>query len=139
MASAKIGSKEIINILESIPKKQINFQEFYKKISNDFIAHIHKVEKLSPNIIQIIVKSKLAAKNCKIGHIFRLQNYHYHAKKVKDQIIAMEGIALTAIDIDRKNGLITGIIIEAGGSTNLVKNFRINEPCIFYGPFWQGI
>lgn len=134
MASAKIGAKEIINILESIPKKQINFQEFYKKISNDFIAHIHKVEKLSPNIIQIIVKSKLAAKNCKIGHIFRLQNYHYHAKKVKDQIIAMEGIALTAIDIDRKNGLITGIIIEAGGSTNLVKNFKINEPCIFMGP-----
>jgi NAD(P)H-flavin reductase len=46
----------------------------------------------------------------------------------------MEGVAVTALSIDRVQGIISVIVIDAGGSSNLIKNFRVGEPCIFMGP-----
>jgi NAD(P)H-flavin reductase len=49
----------------------------------------------------------------------------------------MEGAPLTALSVDRVNGIISGIMVDTGGSTNLIRNFKSGEPCIFMGPSGQ--
>lgn len=137
MASAKIGAKQIdefLNVEKSSPDNLFGYHEFRSKITQDFVARIHKIERLSDHVVEITIKAPLLAKNTQVGQIFRLQNLHYFAKKSANQIIAMEGVAVTALDIDQKNGLISGIVLETGGSTSLIRNFKENEPCIFMGP-----
>jgi NAD(P)H-flavin reductase len=48
--------------------------------------------------------------------------------------MAMEGVAVTVFSIDRANGIISTVIVEIGASTNLIKNFKAGEPCVFMGP-----
>ncbi|HLD76860.1 MAG TPA: hypothetical protein VI861_01875, partial [Rickettsiales bacterium] len=105
-----------------------------KEIIKDFTVKIHKITKISNYLSEIIISAPLLAKSSSIGQIFRLQNYHTFAAKRRDQILAMEGVAVTALNVDKENGLITGIILDFGGSTSLIKNFKKGEPCIFMGP-----
>ncbi len=138
MASAKFGHKQITAILQSInDEENINDAEnsnFLQKINSEFLVRIKEIIRISDNVFEIIVKAPLLAKHAQIGQIFRLQNYHAFAKKINGQIMAMEGVAVTALAVDATAGLISGIVTNYGGSTALIKNFRENEPCIFMGP-----
>jgi NADPH-dependent glutamate synthase beta subunit-like oxidoreductase/NAD(P)H-flavin reductase len=133
MASAKRGYKEISKILEK-RKEDKDLQKFCQKINEDFAVKINRIVRLSDHVIEIEIKAPLLANQTKIGQIFRLQNYHFFAKKTKNQLMAMEGVAVTALKIDQTLGLITGIVVESGGSTSLIKNFKENEICVFMGP-----
>lgn len=132
MASAKRGYKQINEILTK--KKTIIFNEFLTKINEEFLVTIKTINKLSDHVFEIIIKAPLLAKKTQIGQIFRLQNYQYFAKKIADQILLMEGISVTALKIDKEKSLITGIVVNTGGSTSLIANFKENEPAIFMGP-----
>ncbi len=144
MASAKIGCKKIDKILMEIEVEQKDFSEkdqknqqkesFFSKINQDFAVKIHRVEKVSKFLNEIEIKAPLLAKNSSVGQIFRLQNYHALAPRKNNQILAMEGVAVTATKVDRKTGVITGIILDYGGSTSFIKNFKVGENVIFMGP-----
>ncbi len=141
MASAKKGVIEIEKILNL---SKANSDILSDKVSNqflvesdyrqDFLVKILKINRLSENVIEVVVKAKLQAKLTKVGQIFRLQNYQSYSQKINDQQLVMEGIAITALSIDSDSGIITGIVVETGGSTSLIKNFKENEPCVFMGP-----
>lgn len=133
MASAKHGYKEICEILNSLGNQQknpLNYQE-------DFLTKIERIDRLSDHVVEIFIKAPLLAKQTKVGQIFRLQNYHSLSPKIDGQIMAMEGVAVTALSVDQTSGIISGIVVETGGSTSLIKNFKANEPCIFMGPSGQ--
>lgn len=132
LASGKLASKEIDENLEKVKSDSNN--NFKQKIIDEFLVKIHEVTRLSDHVLEVSIKAPLLAKSSQIGHIFRLQNYHFFAKEANGQKLAMEGVALTAIDIDKKLGIITGIIVETGGSASLIQNFKKDEPCIFMGP-----
>ncbi len=141
MASAKLGYKQIIEKLDmnmwtgletqSSDRYDLNFLE---KINYDFLTRVERVDRLSEHVVEIFIKAPLLARKTKVGHIFRLQNYHALAKKVEDKTLAMEGVAVTALSVDEVNGIISGIVVETGGSTSLIKNFKEGEPCVFMGP-----
>jgi NAD(P)H-flavin reductase len=135
MASAKVGYKEITKILEQIQSP--NEEDFLTKINSEFLVKIEKIESLSDHVFEISIKAPLLAKQTRIGHVFRLQNYQALAQKVGDQLLAMEGVPVTALSVDRENGIISGVVVNAGGSTSLIKNFKDGEPCIFMGPSGQ--
>jgi NADPH-dependent glutamate synthase beta subunit-like oxidoreductase/NAD(P)H-flavin reductase len=133
MASAKHGYKQINEILKLA--EQSKNDNFLDKIKSDFIVKIDKIEKLSDHVYQVFIKAPILANQTEIGHIFRLQNYHIFAKKNQfNELMAMEGVALTAIEIDREKGVISSIAVDYGGSTSLIKNFKQSEICIFMGP-----
>ncbi|MFM7621062.1 MAG: FAD-dependent oxidoreductase [Alphaproteobacteria bacterium] len=137
MASAKKGVMEIEKILSLGELKYDTannkpLQEFdYRK---DFLVKILKINRLSENVVEVVVKAKLQALQTQVGQIFRLQNYRSYSSHINDQHLVMEGIAITALSIDLVLGIITGIVVETGGSTSLIKNFKENEPCVFMGP-----
>ncbi|MBP7709644.1 MAG: FAD-dependent oxidoreductase [Rickettsiales bacterium] len=108
--------------------------EFLKKINSEFLVKIEKIDRLSDHVVEVFIKAPLLAKQTHVGQIFRLQNYHALAPKVGDQLLAMEGVPVTALSIDCERGIISGIVLETGGSTSLIQNFKTGEPCIFMGP-----
>ncbi len=140
MASAKLGYKQISQIIENTAEAAKSTYDdecndkFLQKINSEFSVRIEKIDRLSEHVVELFVKAPLLAKQTQVGQIFRLQNYQAFAKKVGDQIFAMEGVAVTALSVDRENGIISGIVVETGGSTSLIKNFKSGEPCIFMGP-----
>lgn len=107
---------------------------FFSKINSGFIAKIEKIERLSSRVIRLLIKAPLLANQAEIGQIFRLQNYHALADKKDGNLLAMEGVPLTAIAVDRATGIIESIALEVGASTKLIQNFKLGEPCIFMGP-----
>lgn len=131
MASAKLGHEQITQILNHQPQ---NLPKAKRDFAKDFLVRIEKIERLSDHVVEVSVRAPLLANQTKVGHIFRLQNYHALLREKNNQLEAMEGVALTALSIDRQKGIITCIALEVGGSTNLIKNFKAGEPCIFMGP-----
>jgi NADPH-dependent glutamate synthase beta subunit-like oxidoreductase/NAD(P)H-flavin reductase/cyanate lyase len=141
MASAKRGYKQIGTMLENIPgntqpqlRNDAQDAQLGLRVPGDFLVKIKKVERVWSRVIEVTVHAPLLAKQTKIGHIFRLQNYHAFAQKVGDQLMAMEGIPLTVTRTDATNGEIEVIALETGGSASLIQNFKAGEPCIFMGP-----
>lgn len=135
MTSAKEAYKEIEQLIQKRPVANHNL---FQKIDEDFVVKIEKIEKLSDYVTEITIKAPLLTKKTSPGQIFRLQNYHQYAQIIDGQIMAMEGIAITALNIDHKKGTISGILLNYGGSTSLVNNFKAKEPCIFMGPSGRG-
>ena len=86
-----------------------------------------------------MVHAPLLAKKTQLGHIFRLQNYHelaarkYHNSN-QNTLLGMEGLALTTYKVDKEKGLITVMIINAGGSSSIAKTLKAGDPIIFMGP-----
>lgn len=132
MASARDGYKEINELLNQERNTKIEFPN--NKIINDFSAKIHQINRLSDHVVEIFIKAPLAAQNTAPGQIFRLHNYHVLAAKINDQTLAMEGVAVTALSVDKINGIISAIVVEHGTSTSLISNFKAGDPCIFMGP-----
>lgn len=142
IASAKIGHKQIDKFLSKQKiRKKINLFEFFRKnesffekINRDFLVKVSSIKPLSDSLNEVEIKAPLLANITEVGHIFRLQNYYNLSEKLQDSTLMSEGMALTATRIDKKRGLISGTLLDYGGSTSLVKYFKEGQPCIFMGP-----
>ncbi len=143
IASTKIGHKQIDKFLskqEPARKSSLLQSVFGKKrvlferMNRDFVAKLNRLRKMSDTLNEVEIKAPLLAKSTEIGHIFRLQNFYNLSEKAKGQTLMSEGMALTATRIDKNRGLISGTLLDYGGSTSLVRDFKEGQPCIFMGP-----
>jgi NAD(P)H-flavin reductase len=99
---------------------------------------VHDVIRLTPNIIEVVVKAPMAARAFRPGQFYRLQNYetlaaHSNGSATKTTL-AMEGLALTGASVDRQRGLLSTIVLEMGGSSDLCALLKPGEPVILMGP-----
>ena len=129
MASAKKGAQEIEQIINEV--KSCNA---IRDVAKDFLVKIIEINRLSSHVVEIVISAPLLSIKTKVGQIFRLQNYAKFTQEINEHKLLMEGIAITALSIDKDKGIITGIVVETGGSTSLIKNFKKNEPCVFMCP-----
>jgi NAD(P)H-flavin reductase len=95
---------------------------------------VHSVERLTPTIIEIVIRAPLAAGAFLPGQFYRLQNYEVLSTRTKDTTLAMEGLALTGAWTDPNRGLISTIVLEMGGSSDLCALLKPGEPVILMGP-----
>ncbi|QKX03249.1 glutamate synthase subunit beta [Wolbachia endosymbiont of Litomosoides sigmodontis] len=109
-------------------------EEFFNKIKEQFTAKVVKVQYLTDKVVEVVIKAPLAAKNFQPGQFFRLQNFETNSRKINNTTFAMEGIAVTGTEVDKKKGLISIIVLEIGGSTNLCRFLREGEQIILMGP-----
>ncbi len=93
-----------------------------------------RVERLTPKIVEVVVKAPIAARAFQPGQFYRLQNYASFAPKIDGTTLAMEGLALTGAWIDREAGLLSTIVLEMGGSSDLCALLKPGEPVILMGP-----
>ncbi len=123
------------NASSAPPQGGSDVSSFFAHLNNQLIARVEKVIRLTPTIVEVIVKAPLAAERFEPGQFYRFQNYESLAPKAPDgTTLAMEGLALTGAWVDKEQGLMSTIVLEMGGSSNLCAYLKEGEPVVCMGP-----
>jgi NAD(P)H-flavin reductase len=135
MSSAKQGYPVVNRVLERVkPVSDQSTQQFFAQLNDQLRPIVHKVERLAPNIIEVVVHAPAAAEHFQPGQFYRFQNYATLATIAGDTRLAMEGLALTGASVDIEHGLVSLIVLEMGGSSNLCTMLQPGEPVVLMGP-----
>lgn len=135
MASAKNGYKSIVQILQhSSCNSQLSHQMFFKMLDEKIIAKVSKIERLTSDIVEVVIHAPLAASLFQPGQFYRLQNYEANAIRKSGTTLSMEGLALTGECVNKEQGLLSMIVLEMGGSTNLCAYLKEGEIVALMGP-----
>ncbi len=135
MSSAKQGYPVVSRVLGCVkPALDMAAPQFFADLSDRLRPTVHKVERLAPNIIEVVVHAPMAAEHFQPGQFYRFQNYATLAPIAGDTRLAMEGLALTGASVDIERGLVSLIVLEMGGSSNLCAMMQPGEPVILMGP-----
>jgi NAD(P)H-flavin reductase len=139
MASARSGHGVVDRVLRRRPAADAaDFDEFAMRIGSLLRARVERVERLTPTIVEVVVHAPLAARNFAPGQFYRLQNFETRAPLAASgrlaTRLAMESLALTGAWVDRERGLVSTIVLEMGGSSNLCQALRPGEPVVLMGP-----
>jgi NADPH-dependent glutamate synthase beta subunit-like oxidoreductase/NAD(P)H-flavin reductase len=133
MAGAKQGYPVVSRLLARQPAKATS-TELAARMNGEFRAFVDRVDRLTPNIVEVVLKASAAARAFKPGQFFRLQNYEARARRVAGTLLAMEGLAMTGAWVDPELGLVSLIVLEMGGSSDLACLLEPGEPVVLMGP-----
>ncbi len=135
MGSAKQGYPVVSKVLsEKTPSSSLDDAAFLARLNRELRAVVHEVRRLTPAIIEVVLRAPVAARRFQPGQFYRMQNFESFALRVPGTTLAMEGLALTGAWVDRDKGLISVIALEMGGSADLLAYLRPSEPVILMGP-----
>ncbi|MGH9667059.1 MAG: pyridine nucleotide-disulfide oxidoreductase, partial [Bryobacteraceae bacterium] len=134
MASAKQGYPVVSRLLSRRSAGAPEPQDLLRKLNHEMRAAVHDVIRLTPNIVEVVVRAPIAARAFRPGQFYRLQNYETLAAHADGTTLAMEGLALTGASVDRDEGRLSTIVLEMGGSSDLCALLKPGEPVILMGP-----
>jgi NADPH-dependent glutamate synthase beta subunit-like oxidoreductase/NAD(P)H-flavin reductase len=135
MSSAKQGYPVVSGVLERVsPASSKPAWLFFAEMNGQLRATVHKVERLTPNIIEVVVHAPMAAERFHPGQFYRFQNFAALASSAGETKLAMEGIALTGASVDVGRGLVSLIALEMGGSADLCAKLNPGDPVVLMGP-----
>ncbi len=135
IGSAKQGYPVVSKVLEAVkPAATVSDDAFLARFNDELRATVCEVQRLTPMIVEVVVRAPLAARRFQPGQFYRLQNFESAAPKTEGTRLAMEGLALTGAWVDRERGLISTIVLEMGGSSDLCLMLKPGEPVILMGP-----
>lgn len=142
MASARDGYPYICKIFANElgkldPKKQFSRDQSIKKIfanlDAQLLATVVAINRLSPKIIEVIVKAPMQASKFQPGQFYRIQNFSSAAPVVHNTLLAAEGLALTGASVDKEEGTISLIALEMGSSSNLCQLWKNGDQLVVMG------
>ena len=134
MASAKQGHPVVSRLLARRAPAGPLAADLLHKLNGELRAKVREVIRLTHNIVEVVVEAPMAARAFQPGQFYRLQNYETLAPRVDGTVLGMEGIALTGASVDREKGLLSTIVLEMGGSSDLCALLKPGEPVILMGP-----
>jgi NADPH-dependent glutamate synthase beta subunit-like oxidoreductase/NAD(P)H-flavin reductase len=135
MGSAKQGYPVVSSVLDGREAaSQLPDAQFLASLNRELRAVVHEVRRLTPTIVEVVLRAPVAARRFEPGQFYRMQNFETLALRVPGTTLAMEGLALTGAWVDREKGLISVIALEMGGSADLLVYLRQGEPVILMGP-----
>ena len=134
MGSAKRGYPVVSRSLARRAPVAPSPAELATKLNDELRAVVEDVIRLTPNIVEVVVRAPLAARAFLPGQFYRLQNFETLAPRTKDTVLGMEGLALTGASVDREKGLLSTIVLEMGGSSDLCAILKKGEPVVLMGP-----
>ncbi len=147
MASAKDGYPHVVALFADHmagldaarqPERERQWEALSTEFDNQLLAHVERVVRLTPTIVEVIVRAPAAARHFHPGQFYRLQNFERLSPHVRvDDHVAsmlMEGIALTGAWVDREQGLLSLITLEMGVSSRLCAYLKPGEPVVVMGP-----
>ncbi|MCQ8102911.1 pyridine nucleotide-disulfide oxidoreductase [Methylomonas sp. SURF-2] len=142
MASAKDGYPYIVKLFADElaaldPSQQAvrdqQLLDLQQCLDATFLAHVVEVNRLTPTIIEVVIKAPAAAKNFEPGQFYRVQNYESLAPVVEGTTLAAEGLALTGAWVDKEKGLVSLIALEMGSSSRLCATWKAGDPLVLMG------
>jgi NADPH-dependent glutamate synthase beta subunit-like oxidoreductase/NAD(P)H-flavin reductase len=133
--SAKQGYPVVSKVLEKTSSSSRESDTaFLSRLNHDLRAVVHEVRRLTPKIVEVVLRAPVAARRFQPGQFYRLQNFEALALRVPGTTLAMEGLALTGAWVDKEKGLISVIALEMGGSADLLAYLKPGEPVVLMGP-----
>ncbi|HLE65670.1 MAG TPA: FAD-dependent oxidoreductase [Burkholderiales bacterium] len=135
MGSAKQGFPLVSRVLaKRAPERPVAREPFFAELADRLVATVARVERLTPTIVEVVIRAPLAARQFHPGQFYRLQNFESLAPAVSGTRMQMEGLAMTGAWVDRVQGLVSIIALEMGGSSDLCAMLQPGEPVILMGP-----
>lgn len=143
MASAKHGYEKVAEIFAEeietrglLPQaeKDAIYDNLEAMLDEQLRATVVRVERLTPTIIDVIVKAPLQARKFEPGQFYRLQNFETSAPIVGGKRLMMEGLALTGAWTDKEKGLLSMIVLEMGTSSRMCSLLKEGEEVLVMGP-----
>ena len=142
MASAKNGYPYVAKLFEKElatldpagqTQRDSALNNFFARLDEAFTATIVAINRLTPTIIEVVVKAPLAVEKFQPGQFYRVQNYEAFAPVVEGTVLAAEGLALTGAEVDKENGTVSLIALEMGSSSRLCANWSVGDPLVLMG------
>jgi len=143
MASAKDGHPHVVKLFarelaqldsRAQPARNAQWRALVERLNDELVARVEEVIRLTPTIVEVVVKAPAAARRFRPGQFYRLQNYESAARRSGPTPLLMEGIALTGASVDKERGLLSLIALELGVSSRLVAYLKKGEPVVVMGP-----
>jgi NADPH-dependent glutamate synthase beta subunit-like oxidoreductase/NAD(P)H-flavin reductase len=135
MASAKQGYPIVSRMLARVSAADNRSDaDFFAMLNDTLRARVERVVRLTPTIVEVVVHAPAAARKFRPGQFYRLQNFESLAARTQGTRLAMEGLALTGAWVDRERGLVSVIVLEMGGSSDLCAALAPGEPVVLMGP-----
>ncbi|MGZ4969335.1 MAG: pyridine nucleotide-disulfide oxidoreductase [Methylobacter sp.] len=142
MASAKNGYPHVVKLFEKElaqlnPAQQAErdtaLKALFARLDEAFKATIVAINRLTPTIIEVVVKAPMAAEKFQPGQFYRVQNYEAFAPVVEGTMLAAEGLALTGAEVDKEKGTVSLIALEMGSSSRLCATWKVGDPLVLMG------
>jgi NAD(P)H-flavin reductase/NADPH-dependent glutamate synthase beta subunit-like oxidoreductase len=142
MASAKNGYPYVAKLFEKElatldtadqPARDAALKALFARLDAAFTATIVAINRLTPTIIEVVVKAPLAAEKFEPGQFYRVQNFEATAPVVAGTALAAEGLALTGAEVDKENGTVSLIALEMGSSSRLCATWKVGDPVVLMG------
>ncbi|MCS7000049.1 MAG: hypothetical protein RML15_01800 [Bacteroidota bacterium] len=143
MASARKGYRHIAALFqEDIQRAEEGvtsaapheLDAFFEDLRLRYSAYVVAVERLTPTIVELVVRAPAAAQKFHPGQFYRLQNYAATAPTVQGHALVMEALAMTGAWTDPDAGLLSMIALEVGASTQMIAHLRPGEKIVVMGP-----
>ena len=135
MGSAKQGYPVVSRVLGAVePATQTSSGDFIAHLNAELRPVVERVVRLTPTIVEVVLRAPRAARRFRPGQFYRLQNFETMAPKAEGTTLAMEGLAMTGAWLDAEAGLISLIVLEMGGSSDLCRLLKPGEPVVLMGP-----
>jgi NADPH-dependent glutamate synthase beta subunit-like oxidoreductase/NAD(P)H-flavin reductase len=140
MGSAKRGYPVVSRILAQKPAASAQSGvELIAHCRDQLQARVHAVHRLTPTIVEVVLKAPAASRSFRPGQFYRLQNYEMSSQRLEEPglpatLLTMEGLAMTGAWTDKANGLISIIALEMGGSSNLCATLKPGQKVVLMGP-----
>jgi len=125
--------------LAARPASDLTGQALIARCRDELAVTVHAVHRLTPTIIEIVLRAPAAARAFRPGQFYRLQNFEMLAARLDEPgigstLLAMEGLAMTGAWTDPEAGLVSVIALEMGGSSDLCATMRPGEAVVLMGP-----
>ena len=134
MGSAKQGYPVVSRMLARVSQSDVSDKKLVATLNDGLRAVVHEVVRLTPNIVDVIVRSPIAARAFLPGQFYRFQNYESLAIRTGGTVLSMEALALTGASVDMEKGLLSMIVLEMGGSSDLCALLKPGDPVSLMGP-----
>src|SRR4029077_12740415 len=115
MASAKDGYPRVVELFADEiaklnpaeqPAREARWSKLVTTLDDQLLARVERVVRLTPTIVEVIVRAPAAARHYHPGQFYRLQNFERLSPHIRlDDHVAsmlMEGIALTGAWVDQE-------------------------------------
>ena len=139
MGGAKRGYPVVSRILGTIGATDVSGTDLIERCRHELVPTVHAVERLTPTIVEVVLHAPAQARAFRPGQFYRLQNYEMLAPRVSEAgaantVLAMEGLAMTGAWTDPERGLVSVIVLEMGGSSDVCALLKPGEPVVLMGP-----
>ena len=139
MGGAKRGYPVVSRALAALPATDVAGPALIADARDRLTATVHAVNRLTPTIVEVVIRAPAAARAFRPGQFYRLQNFEVLAARdneagIGETVLNMEGLAMTGAWTDPEAGLVSVIALEMGGSSDLCATLPPGQPVVLMGP-----